>query len=255
MRTCDTISILAPFFNPQVNMKKSTFVIGLLANLLAFGNALAGTRDITPEHNQCAPFMDSKVYLTTDFHAYPREVAFECNYKCNVNGKIDIIKGTSRVMIHNMDDDAFRTTCQGVVLKKVPWGYDFDKLKAFYAPETDIVELKRWSFQNINFNPQNNILERERLTLLKKDLYTIASSFIMAGMNGGSATAHFKEAGLKISEIADGLPMDTKLLDETIEQIVVNKGPRAAAGSSESLIFQMITSSAAWRIPSYLYKN
>lgn len=236
-------------------MKNSTLVLGLLANLLSFGNAFAAAGDITPGQNQCAPVMDSKVYLSTDFHAYPREVAFECNYKCNVNGKIDIIKGTTKVQIRNMQDDAFGTTCQGVMMKKVPWGYDFDKLQAFYAPETAIVELKRWAFQNVNFSPKNNMLERERLSSLKKDLYTISSSFIVAGMNGGSATAHFKEAGLKISEIADGLPMDTKLLDEVIEQIVVNKGSRAAAGTSESLIFPMVANAAAWRIPSHLYKN
>ena len=153
-----------------------------------------------------------------------------------------------------MEEDAIGTTCQGVLTKKVTWGYDYDKTVSFYAPETKILEIKRWAFQNINFNPAVNSNEKARLETLKKDLYTVASAFIMAGINGGSSRIYFKEAGIKLSEIADGLPINTKLLDEAVEQIVVNKGIKFPAGTAESLIYQTIGSSADWRVPSYLYK-
>lgn len=235
-------------------MKNSSILLGLMINSLVAGNAFAGKGDVPPGLNQCSPVMDSKVYLSTDFHAYPRNVVFDCLYKCNSNGKIDTIRGTTKVVISNMQEDASGTTCQGVLMKKVPWGYDFDKVEPFYAPETSIAELKIWAFQNISFNPKTNLAERERLTALKKDLYTVASSFIMAGNNGGAATAYFKEAGLELSNIADGLPMNTKLLDAAIFQIVVNKGQRGAVGTADYLTTPMIMSAAGWRIPSHLFK-
>lgn len=230
-------------------MKNAAVVLSILAGIFSTGKAFAAAGDVTPGLNQCSPVMDSKVYSTTDFHAYPREVAFECTYKCNSNGRIDTIRGTTRVIIRDMQEDAFGTTCQGVMMKKVPWGYDFDKIAPFYAPDTGIPELKIWAFQNINFNPIVNQLEKERLEILKKDLNTIAGSFIMAGFNGGSATAHFKEAGLRLSAVAEGLPMNTKLLDEEIKNVIVNRGQRAANGTVDSLLIPMLTNSAAWRIP------
>ncbi|MDO9182981.1 MAG: hypothetical protein Q7U04_11265 [Bacteriovorax sp.] len=235
-------------------MKKSSLIIGLLMNLMPASNAFAARGDVTPDLNQCAAVMDSKVYSTSDFSAYPRDVAFECLYSCNSNGNLETVKGSTKIRINNIEEDIAGTTCQGVVMKKVPWGYDFDKIRPFYAPDTNIVELKRWAFQNIKFNPEINDLEKERLMTLKKDLNTISSSFIVAGMNGGVSTIYFKEAGYKISKIAEGLPMNTKLLDEVIEQLMVNKGTKAAAATPEFLIYPMISNAASWRIQSYLYK-
>ena len=228
-------------------MKKSFMVLATFVNLFAANSALA-SRDVAPGLNQCSPVMDSKVYISSDFHAYPREVVFECLYKCNSNNKIDTIKGITRVVVSNMEQDASDTTCQGVMMKKVPWGYDFDKVVPFYAPVTGVKEIKRWAFQNINFNPKVNSYELEKLTALKQDLYKISASLVTAGQNGNN---HFREAGVKISEIADALPLNTKPLDETIKMIVVNKGFRAAPGTPESLIFMMVGSAASWRIPSH----
>jgi hypothetical protein len=239
-------------FKFEVIMKKSAVVLSILLNLTSLSVAFGGSKDVTPRMNECSPVMDSKTYMTTEFHSYPRTVVFECSYKCNSNGKIETVKGITRVTVSNMEDDASGTTCQGVLMKKVAWGYDFDKVQPFYAPETGILELKRWAFQNVNFDPKVNLVERDRLVLLKKDLYTISASFIVAGMNGGAI--HFNEAGLKLSKIADNLPLNTVLLDEVIQQIVVNKGKSGVVGTSESLIYSMISSAAAWKIPTHLYK-
>jgi hypothetical protein len=227
-------------------MKRTIFTIILILNSM---NTFAAKGDVIPGPNQCAAVMDSKVYITSEFHAYPRTVIFECTYKCNANGKIDTLKGTSKVLISNMSDDALLPVCQGLQMKTVPWGYDFDKIVPFYAPDTEIVNLKNWSFENIDFNPQTNLLERARLEKLKKDLYQISSSFIISGNSGGEALRYFKEAGIKISEIADGLPMNTKLLDEVIQQIIVNKGAVMPAQTPESIIYPMVKNAAAWRIP------
>ncbi|MBY0415178.1 MAG: hypothetical protein K2Q18_13490 [Bdellovibrionales bacterium] len=232
-------------------MKTHSYFLGLF--LLLSSQAFAANGDVTPQTEQCSAVMDSKVYLSSDFHGYPRNVKFECTYICNKNGKLDKLTGISEMTVSTMEDDALSPVCQGVTLKKVPWGYDFDKIIPFYAPDTKILELKRWAFQNISFNSKTSAYEKEKLIKLKTDLYTISSSFIMAGMNGGTSS-YFKEAGIKISEIADQLPEKTTLLDEEIQQIIVNKGINPPGGTAESLIFMMIKNSAEWRIPTHLFK-
>jgi hypothetical protein len=229
-------------------MKASFFAIGFCATIFSL-NAFAAKDDVTPGPNQCASIKDSKVYLSSEFHAYPRTVVFECDYKCNANGIIKTLKGTSRVTVNNIEDDLTLPVCLGTILKKVPWGYDFDKIQPFYAPDTYIKELKQWSFDNINFNPRFNSLEKERLTKLKEDLYMVSSSFIVSSMNAGASSEMFKEVGIKLSAIADGLPMDTKLLDEVVQQVIVNRGVATTKMTAETMLMPIIGNSAHWRIP------
>lgn len=229
-------------------MKASFLLVGLTASIFSL-TAFAAKDDVTPGLNQCASIKDSKVYLTSEFHAYPRTVIFECDYKCNSDGNIKTLKGTSKVIVNNIDDDLTLPVCLGTVLKKVPWGYDFDKIQPFYAPDTFIKELKQWSFENINFNPKFNSLEKEKLTKLKEELYMVSSSFIVSSMSAGSSSVMFKELGIKLSAIADGLPMDTKLLDEAIQQVIVNRGVVTTKMTAETMLLPIIGNSAHWRVP------
>ena len=215
--------------------------------------ASANSKNVAPGENECSPDVDSKTYLTTDFSlVYPRKAKFECKYKCRANGKIDIVSAVSEMTVTSMEDDALSVVCQGVQVKKVTWGYDFDKIVPFYAFSTNMKEIKRWAFQNISQNPKTNAREKELLAKLKIDINQIAASFIMAGINGGSATAHFKEAGEKLSQIAASLPNDTKLLDEVIAEIIVNRGQIPSSGA-DSLIHRMILSTAGWKIPTHQF--
>ena len=79
------------------------------------------------------------------------------------------------------------TACQGVVVKKTKWGFDFDKIEAFYAPDTKLKELKKWAFENINLNPETNLQERARLAQLKLELTQVSSAYITAGNSGSSS--------------------------------------------------------------------
>lgn len=209
-------------------------------------------RDVLPGNNYCSPIIDSKKYLTSDFSLkYPRKVKFECTYQCKANGKMQTIVAVSNVTVNSMDDDATNVVCQGVMVKKVSWGYDFDKIEPFYAYMTNLLEIKGWAFENISLNPKINSMEVAHLEQLKKDLYQVSGAFIMAGINGGAATAYFTEAGKKLSAIGDQLPGKTTLLDEEIKQIIINKGVLKLESTSESLVQRMLLSSAAWRIPSH----
>lgn len=222
-------------------MKHLILLLTLILPLSAFA-----TR---PGLNECSPLPATKKYISSDFHGYPRDVVFDCVYECNKDETIYPVNAISKVHITTIDEDALMTTCQGVVVKKTKWGYDFDKVVPFYAPDTNLVELKKWAFANIEFDPAINPLEKAKLLKLKEDLNQISSSYIIAGTSGGQATKYFAEAGTTLAEIAKGLPMNTKLLDEVLQRIIENRGESKASGTSEALIEMMLSSAASWRIP------
>jgi len=235
----------------KFSMKKSVMIFGIYA-FQSF--AFASSKDVMPENNYCSPIIDSKKYLSNDFSlVYPRKAQFECTYRCKANGKMSTVIAVSNVTVNSMEDDALNVVCQGVLVKRVTWGYDFDKIEPFYAFETRLNEIKRWAFENINQDPKVNSKEIELLKTLKTNLYTMSASFISAGQNGGASTAYFLEAGQRLSKIADGLPNNTKLLDEAIRQIIVNKGPGKLDGTYLPLMNQMLMSAAAWKIPSHQF--
>lgn len=201
----------------------------------------------SPELNECLPLPATKKYISTEFSTYPRNVIFECTYACNAENVIHSIVGISNVIINNSEEDAHRTACQGVVVKKTNWGFDFDKVEAFYAPDTNLKEIKKWAFENIDFNPETNILERAKLSKLKLHLNQVSSSFITAGSTGPESTRYFLEAGITLAKIAEGLPIDTKNLDEVINRIV---GPKTGQDNQAAdLVDLFIKSTASWRIP------
>lgn len=213
-----------------------------------FFSSTIWAKDVLPENNFCSPIVDSKNYLTTNFDSYPRTVKFSCLYKCKVNGKTDTIKAISTITVRNMEDDATNVVCQGVMVKKVSWGFDFDKVVPFYAYKTELKEIKNWAFLNVD---ARNATETKYLNDLKKDLNQIAGSFIASGSAGTLGTQHFKEAGNELSAIANQLPGNTTLLDHYTARIAALKGQIKAESTAESLVLMMLKSSAAWRIPAH----
>lgn len=231
-------------------MKTITLNLIMALSILSQVNASI----VKPEMYQCSPLMNTKKYLSTNFETYPRRVIFECTYECNDNNKIFEVIGTSNVYITTISEDATMTACQGVIIKKVPWGYDFDKITPFYAPETGLIEIKRWAFEHVNFDPIVNQKERENLQQLKQTLQQVGYAYSLAGESGVPGSLSFKEAAHTLFQVAENLPQNPLLLDEIIQQIVMNKGIIKSPGSAEALIQSMISSSAAWRIPLHLYK-
>lgn len=222
-------------------MKHPILLLTLILPLSAFA--------VRPGPNECSPLPATKKYLSKEFHSYPRDVVFDCVYECNKDETIYSVNAISKVHINTIDEDALMTTCQGVVVKKIKWGYDFDKVVPFYAPDTNLIELKKWAFANVEFNPATNPLEKTKLLKLKEDLNKISRSYIIAGTSGGQSTKYFVEAGITLAEIAKGLPMNTKVLDEVLQRIIEHSGESKASGTSEALIEMMLSSAASWRIP------
>lgn len=201
----------------------------------------------SPTRNKCLAQPSSKKYISSAFGAYPRKVIFECNYLCNAENKIYTVNAITNVMISNMDQDAKRTVCQGVVVKKTSYGYEFDRVVSFYAPETNLKEIKKWAFDNINLNPKYNALEKAKLAQLKILIVNAGSAYIAAGISGPAATKYFINAGVAMSKIAEGLPMNPKKLDEAIQKL---SGSRSiSVNQSKNLVDSFIRTNASWRIP------
>ncbi len=195
--------------------------------------------------NHCAPQIQSKRYIESDFSSkYPRSVKFECNYDCHVNGKIEVVPSIRDVRVHNMDEDAKLTGCQGVQVKKVAWGYDFDKIVPFYAYATDMKEMKRFAFEFID--PKNST-EVEFLKHLKENLQTVSSAYRVTGV------PNFINAAFVLEKITAELPDTTKTLDKYISEIVQLKGKIPPVFETHGLILTNINAHAAWRIPSHLF--
>ncbi len=238
----------------KFSSKSGLFIWGFLAVNSLISVVNASVKDVLPENNYCSPIIDSKKYISNDFSlVYPRKAHFECTYRCKANGKMSTIIAVSKVSVSSMDDDATSVVCQGVVVKKVTWGYDFDKIEPFYAYKTGLVEIKRWAFENVSQDPKVNVEEYALLKTLKTDLYQVSAALITAGINGGASAAYFNEAGQKLSKIADELPNKTTLLNEAIRQIIVNKGPGKLDGTYLPLMNQMLMTSASWKIPTHLF--
>jgi hypothetical protein len=200
-----------------------------------------------PKDNFCIPRHESKRYLTSDFSsAYPRTVKFECTYECQSNGRIDLVTGPMSVTVSSIEQDARDVVCQGVKIKKVPWGYDFDGVEAFYAYETSIKEVKAFAFAHIN---RNNAKERELLTNLRASLLKVAGSYQTTGVQA------FMDAAKILTEIGQELPGSTKLLDKYSALILSRNGVVKLEASSESLILSSLSALAAWRMPIHLYRN
>lgn len=204
------------------------------------------------QNNFCRPIIDSKKYIQNDFKApYPKTIKFECTYECMANNEVTSITALSTIRVNTIEDDAYSVVCQGVKVKKVAWGYDFDGIELFYGYDTQLKEIKKFSFDNIS---TNNPEEIKRLTTLKATLEQVAQSYAQAGASaGGEYAKNFGEAAMQLTEIANDLPYNSQKLNLAIKQIVINRGVIAPDAKAQSLVDRMIISAAAWRIPIHLF--
>ncbi len=216
-------------------LKISLFTLLLLNITLAFA-----------QESFCTPITESKTYINPDFsRPYPREVSFECTYNCTRQGRVEKVKAITTTMVRDTSDDARNTTCLGVKVKKVPWGWDIDGFEAFYAFNASMPEMKRYAFENLK---RNSKIENEQLLKLKETLLVVSKSYIQTNVTD------FMAAGRELQTIANELPAKSIRLDQVIKQIVDIRGQIPAGASAFSLVAVQISSHANWRIPTYLYQ-
>lgn len=203
---------------------------------------------LATEFGQCeADIIKPKTYIQNDFQApYPKQVVFSCFYNCHGPNGIESIIGVTKVRVSNINSDARTVVCQGVKVKEVSWGYDFDGTTPFYAYNTRIESIKKWAFQYIS---RENSMELEKLAELKEVLDQVGQSFVTAG-SSNITYSYFMEAGEVLLDIARELPDSSKLLDKYLEEIIQQNGTfLGSVNTKEYLIFNNLIQQAHWRLP------
>lgn len=208
----------------------------LLITLLSALNAYSST---SMDLGTCTPDYSSKKYIKNNFQEnYPKDVVFKCNYSCKSKNGIDLVVGISRMTISSVSEDAKRVVCDGVKVKKVPWGWDFDGVEPFYAYDTRVDEIKKWAFANID---KNNKYELSLLKKLKRVLTEAARGYLVVNIKGYE---YYPEAGSILLDIASGLPQDTKKLDFYINSLKQN----SSMLTKEGLVAAILFSNARFRV-------
>jgi hypothetical protein len=199
------------------------------------------------EVGECIALESSKKYIQVDFQEpFPKDVSFSCEYIClGPNNYENLIRGTSKVRIHNIGEEARLTVCQGIKVVRAPWGYDFGGKDAFYAYDTSISEIKSWAVKNIS---RNNNFERKLLMNLKVVLEEVGRSYLNVARPDYE---YFESAGNRLLAMAAKLPEDPSVLDSELQVIEKNNGiPETNMMTSNGLVESIIRFQASWRLKS-----
>ena len=192
------------------------------------------------EVGECLADPASKRYLSNDFStSYPKTTRFSCIYKCmSENGLVDI-KGISSIKTYNISDDAKRIVCQGVRVKRVSWGYDFDNVEKFFSHATKIREVKTYANKNFDtFSPASRHLVKR----LKSNLSEVSLSYAMAGQN----SSEFAQASEMLNELSTSLESDFGLLKEYLNMIEDMNGEIGYELSALNLVLNYLKAEAYW---------
>lgn len=199
------------------------------------------------EPGHCEPDIYSKKYIQNDYQqGWPRTVEFTCEYKCNTGTSVISLIGTTSSLITNERDEAHNTTCQGVQVNRVSYGYNFDEVKSFYIHDSVTPELKDYAYERLGFNFK---IERKKLMELKADLKQVIQGYTVAGESGTVYAPSFVRASVVLQEIEKELPLMTKSLDKYLAEIVLRGGVVGNIGEDQDMALTVLKSLAKWRLP------
>lgn len=192
---------------------KKQLIFGLYLLFSIPINSLAQSLD----EGLCLAEADSKVYLNNPFNdPYPREVIFSCLYHCMAEDGLHEVQGLSRVMTRNQNDDGKRTVCQGVYVRPTRWGFEFDRVEAFYIYESRIKELRNWAKQYIS---RDNPHETRLLEQFKHRMTTVIDGYHLASLSSAPTASSFATAAEFFEQLVKGLPYQTEYLDQVVDDL------------------------------------
>ncbi|RZF22252.1 MULTISPECIES: hypothetical protein [Halobacteriovorax] len=200
------------------------------------------------EAGHCISDYSTKRYIQNDFSApYPKEVIFTCRYRClDLEGyESEEILGTSTITVNSLSDDALKVVCQGVIVKKSKWGYEYSRTDSFYAHFTEISEIKDWANKNI---PLDNSISKKLLRDFKKTITSVYQSYEIAGRSNTPVAKEFSKAAQVLKEMANQLPEDQSLFNLYRKKIEDLDGKTGKDFNSEKLIMDQILFGARWSI-------
>ncbi|MFG1491957.1 hypothetical protein [Halobacteriovorax sp. ZH4_bin.1] len=214
-----------------------SLLTGILSlNILAVG----------PGPGFCLADYATKKYIQNDFAApYPKEVIFSCQYNCRdmESESTEKVTGVSKVVVTSLSDDALKVVCQGVVVKKSKWGYDYDRTDEFYAHQTSIKEIKEWAKLYI---PTENEYTVKLLIEFKEHLKKVYPSYKIAGKSNTVVAKEFAQAAYILEEMAQQLPENRNLFDEYRHMLLETNGNTGSELTAKKLIMDQILFGASW---------
>ena len=198
---------------------------------------------------ECTADPSSKRYLNDVFYdQYPKTFVFKCSYDCLSSAGIEKITAISSTVSYNLRDDARKVVCEGVKVKEIPYGFEFDKVIPFFSHQTRTKEIKEWASRNI---PVFTDSSRKLLNHFYQQIDKVAKSYIIAGR----ASIFFKDAGETLSLIVNERH-EKVLLNEYLMLLdkKLKKGPLGHELTSENLILKSIYAHGRWMLPNYIEK-
>lgn len=221
-------------------VKNRLIVLCCFLGLAAAGNAAEYAADVELAPGFCRPLIDSKIYLKNGFSdGYPREIAFTCQYECRAENEIRTFVGTIALTLRDTSDDAIHAVCQGVLVKKVSWGWDFAGVTPFYGRAAIAPDLKQVAMAEL---PVNGAEEYRLRLALAKTLEDVSKTFLMAH------DSRFEEAGRQLAQIAKDLPGESPVLNRYLAELSQNHFVLPNQISAKSLVLMMLRTHAFWLI-------
>lgn len=218
-------------------MKSSIFILSLLISLyIHAGDTLL--------EGECIADPGSKKYINFNPSMnYPKSYEFTCNFTCANSQQEETVTALHRVVIRSLEGEARDVVCFGVKVKKVSWGYDFDRVDKFFSYEAGLLEITNWAKDEyISLDHENSKYLMDKLI---KDLKIILPSYRMASLSGAESSKEFAVAADIIESLLTQLPGKTAELDELVKKI-----PTAELNKHTglNLVLRILSSSAKWRL-------
>ncbi|WP_417335992.1 hypothetical protein [Halobacteriovorax marinus] len=193
---------------------------------------------------QCEAIPSSKRYI--DFPSqtnYPKMYKFTCDFRCIEGSKQYELSALHQVEVHSLTSEARDVVCYGVKVKRVSWGYDFDRVEPFFVYAAGLESLSDWA-KSLGVSPDHSS-SAPLMNKLVKDLEVILPSYQMAGNTGTDSSRAFAQAAQMIEKLLNQLPASTEYLDELVSLI-----PKRDISSHNglNLVLRTLQSSAAWRV-------
>lgn len=189
---------------------------------------------------QCLAQPESKRYLSNNFsQPYPKVISFRCKYECFSQGVFTTIEGISNVKSFSMSDDARKIVCQGVRVKKVSWGFEYDDVEPFFSHNTNIAEIKSWATDNVDVVSEGS---RELRNKLYVNLKVVGDSYILAGQQ----SIEFLEAGQTLLLMQEDELLLKHYLNILNEALLADGLGHEL--SSEVLILKFLYANARWML-------
>lgn len=199
---------------------------------------------------ECISLPASKRYV--DFNSsttYPKMYKFTCDFQCSSNGEVTTVNALHEVEVRNLSGEARDVVCHGVKVKRVSWGYDFDRADTFFIYEAGLSELTSFGMnEGVSLDHQNSNLLMSKLV---NDLEQILVGYRVASRSNVASAKPFGVAADLIESLLEGLPGETQELDQILmEGLEVDTREHTGL----NLVLRALSSSAGWRL-NYLKLN